>query len=250
MQEDMQNRTEPDQLCLDCFKENEAELGKALLEEENITGDTGNTSHTDKTNGPDCPNDTSNGRNERIRIFQIFNSYIVTPLRSGIAIIDQEAASERIIYNDYSMHKDNVHSQSTLFPQTVELSTADSELLQEMRNDLNALGWSIEWLGGNSFMVNAMPSGMQESRVQELLENLIVSYTQQLIHAKGNRWENIATALARQLAVKRGTPLPEKEICYIASRLFSGPMPEISPSGKRVFRILSEKELAGFFGTH
>lgn len=250
MQEDMQNRTEPDQLCLDCFKENEAELGKALLEEENITGDTGNTSHADKTNGPDCPNDTSNGRNERIRIFQIFNSYIVTPLRSGIAIIDQEAASERIIYNDYSMHKDNVHSQSTLFPQTVELSTADSELLQEMRNDLNALGWSIEWLGGNSFMVNAMPSGMQESRVQELLENLIVSYTQQLIHAKGNRWENIATALARQLAVKRGTPLPEEDICYIASRLFSGPMPEISPSGKRVFRILSEKELAGFFETH
>ena len=66
---------------------------------------------------------------------------------------------------------------------------------------------------------------------------------------RGGRWENIAVALARQLAVKRGTPLSEKEICYLASRLFSGIQPEFSPSGKKVFRILSEKELDSLFGT-
>ena len=172
-------------------------------------------------------------------------------MRSGIAIIDQEAASEWIIYNDYTSLKENVaHSQRTLFPQTVELSAADSELLQEMKSDLNAMGWSIEWLGGRSFMVNAMPAGVQESRVQELLENLISAYTQRLMHAKGSRMENIASALAQQIAIKRGTPLPEEELCYIASRLFSGNRPEISPSGKRTFRILSEKEIGGLFEAH
>lgn len=254
MQENMQNRPEPDQLCIGCFKENEAELEKALQEAD----DTASPNNTDKagmsiTNNSSLPenqSDSSTEEPERIRIFQIFNSYIVTPLRSGIAIIDQEAASERVIYNDFSAYKEGTApSQSTLFPQTIELSAADSELLQEMRNDLNALGWSIEWLGGHSFMVNAMPVGVQESRVQELLENLMISYTQQLLHAKGGRWENIAVALARQLAVKRGTPLSEKEICYLASRLFSGIQPEFSPSGKKVFRILSEKELDSLFGT-
>lgn len=250
----MQASSAPNQLCMDCCKENEAEIEQALIEGEDLPKRSGSIENKgrDLADIPESSDRTNNSPNEKekqVRIFQIFDSYIVTPLRSGIAIIDQEAASERIIYNDYLSHKEgSVHSQSTLFPQTVEFSAADSELLQEMRNDLNSLGWSIEWLGGNSFMVNAMPAGVQESRVQELLENLIVSYTQQLLHAKGGRWENIATALARQLAVKHGTPLPAEELYYIASRLFSGIQPEISPSGKKVFKILSEKEVNGFFG--
>lgn len=246
MQESMKAAPAPDQLCLDSFMENEAELADALKEDDRATLAAGSDTGAEGTRSGH-----KNGNEAGIRIFQIFNSYIVTPLRSGIAIIDQEAASERIIYNDYTSLKENVaHSQRTLFPQTVELSAADSELLQEMKSDLNAMGWSIEWLGGRSFMVNAMPAGVQESRVQELLENLISAYTQRLMHAKGSRMENIASALAQQIAIKRGTPLPEEELCYIASRLFSGNRPEISPSGKRTFRILSEKEIGGLFEAH
>lgn len=252
MQEAMQVQEPENQLCIDCFNENEAERQKALSEADtplNPDGTEGAGEEKASANHEIGNSTVTEAKVKPVRIFQIFNSYIVTPLKSGLAIIDQEAASERIIYNNYALSKDgNMPSQRTLFPQTLEFSASDTELLRDLRNDLESLGWSIEWVGGHSFLVNALPPGIQESRAQEILENLLVSYTRQLMHAKKGRWENIAASLARELAVKRGTPLPDEEILYMLNQLFSGPDPEISPSGKRVFRLLDPSELAGFFG--
>ncbi len=225
MQASMQVKESPAQLLLDCCEE---------VESDTRIETSADTPQTEKT-----PDDT-------VRFFQIFDSYIITPLKSGLAIIDQEAASERIIFNDYTVFREgNIPSQSTLFPQTVEFSTAHAEMLRDIRNELNELGWSIEWVGGTAFIVNALPIGIQESRVQDILEGIVDTYNIRLLHTKGKNPDDIALAVAKELSIKTGTPLSQEEILYLTNRLFSGPKPDVSPSGKRILRVLNREEMAG-----
>lgn len=202
----------------------------------------------DTRNGDTRNGDTEAKASDTVRIFQIFDRYIVTPLKSGLAFIDQEAASERIIYNDYAKpQNDNVPSQNTLFPQTVELSSSHAQILNDVREKLNTLGWAVEWVGANSFILNAFPTGIQESRVQEILENLLDEYAANLIKNTSGMEENLALAMARQMSVKAGTPLSQEEMFYIVNRLFSETQSELSPSGRKTLWILSEKALSDIF---
>lgn len=226
MQENMQVNSAPVQLLLDCVDEVQADT--RLENTEGI--------RTEKVS------------NEPVRIFQLFYSYIVTPLKSGLALIDQQAASERVIYNSYSEPEaGNVPSQRTLFPQTVEFSDAHTRILKEIKEELGTLGWAVEWIGGNSFMVNAMPQGAEEGRSQAILEEIASACESKTTPTEAEKRQNIALAAARELAIKKGTPLSQEEILYLTNQLFSGPAPEISPSGKRVIRMLDQAAVAGLF---
>lgn len=252
---------QPSQMMLECCQEIRQDTIITPNDGEFNTGDrTDNSFTTGESgirNGKDTgfrANDTerkkSNPNSEAatLKVFQIFDRYIVCPLRSGLTLIDQEAASERIIYNDFCEHKAAaMPSQATLFPQTLEFSTAHSEMLQEIREELNHLGWSIEWIGGKSFMLNAVPPNTQESKAQDTIERILDSYAYQLLHNKASKDERVALATAAQLAVKAGTSLSTEETYYLVNRLFSGISPEISPSGKRILRILSAAEIEQLF---
>lgn len=226
MQERLQVENTPSQLLLDCVEE--------------VLSDT----------RPENPNQEEPEKQEqrRVSIFQIFNSYIVTPLKSGLAIIDQQAASERVLYNSYTEgEQGNIPSQSTLFPQTVEFSAADTEIMQEIKSELSHLGWAIEWIGANAFMVNALPQDVPESRVQYILESIVHAYAERLLSEKEELRENVALAAACELSIKKGTPLSQEEILYLTNQLFSGIKPDVSPSGKPVLWFIGQDALTDFF---
>ncbi|MCM1042236.1 MAG: DNA mismatch repair endonuclease MutL [Bacteroides sp.] len=226
MQENMQVASAPVQMLLDCVDEVQADTRI-------------------ETPGEPTPPATA----ERVRIFQLFDSYIVTPLKSGLALIDQQAASERVIYNSYSEPENgNIPSQRTLFPQTVELSASDAQTVKEIKDELGTLGWAVEWIGGNSFMVNAMPQGVEESRTRQILEEIASACAGRSLQTEAEKRQSIALAAAKELAIKKGTPLSQEEILYLTTQLFSGPAPELSPSGKRVIRILDKAAVEGLFG--
>lgn len=263
MQKEMeQTPATPSQLMIDCFNEVKQDTtitpadGEYELVEngqtacENLADIKAFPSGNSIPNGNGIPNGYGipNGENAVAKTFQIFDRYIVCPLRSGLALIDQEAASERIIYNDFCERKEkNMPSQTTLFPQTMEFSSSHSELLQEIREELNQLGWGIEWIGGHSFMLNALPPDTQESRAQETIEHILDSYAYQLLHSRSSKDENVALATASQLAIKAGTRLSLEEILYLTNRLFSGVSPQVSPSGKTILKILSATEIENLF---
>lgn len=226
MQESMKVEETPAQLLLDCVEEIQADTRLESRQEE----------------------PRENGQASGIRIFQLFDSYIVTPIKSGLALIDQQAASERVIYNGYVDAKEGgVPSQSTLFPQTVEFSATNAEILREIKDELGSMGWGVEWIGGKSFLVNAMPQGVSESRAQEILGEIVDTYAANLLRNKAGMRQNIALAAAMRLAIPQGTPLSREEILYLTNQLFSGTEPEISPSGKPVVRVLDKETLAGLF---
>lgn len=174
------------------------------------------------------------------------NRYIVSTLKSGILIIDQQRAHERILYERLMlrMEQSQAASQQLLFPVNCRFTAGDSEVLMEMFPALKQLGFAIEPLGQNTFVVTATPVDITDSDIQGLLEQAVGEYKGSMMQKFGDRKQSLCAALARQTAVKRGVALHPQEMQQLIADLFSCQVPHTAPSGKRTMFILNEQELA------
>ncbi|MBR5607861.1 MAG: DNA mismatch repair endonuclease MutL, partial [Bacteroidaceae bacterium] len=108
---------------------------------------------------------------------QLQGQYILTPVRSGMMIVNQQRAHIRILYDKYraQMEGQPVSTQGLLFPEVVQFSIADALLLEEATDELKALGFELSPLGGGSFAVNGMPAGLEDIQPAVLLTNIVES---------------------------------------------------------------------------
>ncbi|MDR1975341.1 MAG: DNA mismatch repair endonuclease MutL [Bacteroidales bacterium] len=185
-------------------------------------------------------------------VFQIVQSYIAAPLSSGFLLLDQHAASERILFDEYCAKKkssEKTPSRRLLFPQSITVSSSQVETLKDIQPDLEFLGWDFSWIGDNSFMINAMPENAArdgEEDAQKIIEDILDVYVQRLMsggHDMSGR-DKVAAAMAKRSAVKYGEKLHKEEMLSIIARIFSSAEPHISPSGQKTFRIISPHELS------
>lgn len=184
------------------------------------------------------------------KFIQFALTYIVTTMKSGLLFVDQQAASERIIYERYLKTKrqnEGQVAQRLLFPQTIQLSPAQSEVLKDIRDKLALWGWEIEWVGGGSFIVNAAPAQTQEAEIASLIENTVDDYIGKMMNVKGRQEDNVAAALARQTSVKPGQALGREEMTSLINDLFASSCPHWSPSGRRTYWIMPEKDIREAF---
>jgi DNA mismatch repair protein MutL len=179
------------------------------------------------------------------RFFQIRNKYIVCPVKSGLMIIDQKRAHERILYEKYlqCLSTESSAAQTTLFPETVELNPDDYFLLTENENYLRLLGLDIRDLGNNVVSINSMPSGIRESVPSELLETFLAEFRNKDSGPAAGIKEKIAAAMARSSAIQYGKILQNKEMEELFDTLFGCSSPNYSPTGKAVINILTLEEL-------
>jgi DNA mismatch repair protein MutL len=107
--------------------------------------------------------------------FQLHNRYIVRQVKSGMMIVDQQAAHERILFEKYSNQVKNKTSQSqqSLFPQTITFNAADFALVLELQREIEDLGFRIEVFGKNTILVNGVPANISGSKEKELFEGLM-----------------------------------------------------------------------------
>ncbi|MCR4827918.1 MAG: DNA mismatch repair endonuclease MutL [Bacteroidales bacterium] len=175
--------------------------------------------------------------------------YIVSTLKSGILIIDQQRAHERIIYERLMlrMEQSQAAAQQLLFPVNCRFNAGDSEVLMEMFPELKQLGFAIEPLGQNTFVVTATPVDITDNDIQSLLEQAISDYKGSMMQKFSDRKQSLCAALARQTAVKAGATLYPQEMQQLIADLFSCQVPHTAPSGKRTMFILNEQELAERF---
>ncbi len=178
-------------------------------------------------------------------IFQLKNRYIVSTISSGLLIIDQQRAHERILYESYMAGLNNLHSvsQQQLFPQTITFNPSDADLLNELRNDIFFFGFEINEFGKNSFIINGIPADIEDTNIKEILEGMLESYKKNMIDVKVDKKINLALSLARNMAVKPGKRLTEPEMQSIIDRLFACSLPEISPSNKKILITVTIDEL-------
>lgn len=177
--------------------------------------------------------------------YQIHNQYVVSHLKSGFLLIDQQAASERVLYERYLMALENqpVATQKALFPKTVELSGADAALLRDILVEVNLLGFEIAEFGGNTFAIHGSPADLRTGISEEiLLQKVLEQYKENLELQLGNR-ENLAHAMARNAAMRRGQALTTLEMQDLIDRLFACSIPYRSPSGRKCFIQYDLEEL-------
>ncbi len=182
-----------------------------------------------------------NGAENRVAI-QLNKSYIVYPVKSGMMLIDQQAAHERILYEQYIdiLTKGNASIQKELFPRSVDLDRAESEIFNVILPNVNKLGFEIEPFGQTTYIIHGTPAGLDEKiKINQLIHQLIEQY---LAHKEVDLGieDNIARSMAISASIKKGRILNKEEMDKIADQLFACQLPYSSPSGKKCFIIIEQ----------
>lgn len=175
---------------------------------------------------------------------QLQGRYIATPISSGLALIDQQRAHERILYDRLMGNRQaTVSRQTLLFPVQCRFSAADAELFAELLPDLKDYGFEVDAMGGCTFVATATPAGVTENDMQELFDQLLADYKGASMQKHTSRSQSLCASLARQMAIKPGQQLTQEEMQQLVADLFACPMAELSPSGKRTITIVKPEEL-------
>ncbi|MGV3510261.1 MAG: DNA mismatch repair endonuclease MutL [Sphingobacteriaceae bacterium] len=179
-------------------------------------------------------------------LFQLHNRFIISQIKSGFMLVDQQAAHERILYERFLLQLETHQgaSQQSLFPQTVTLGAVDFELVKELLPDIQALGFQVREFGKNTFIVEGIPAdiGSNISEV-EMLEHLIEGFKNNFSLLKLDKRDNLARTLARNAAIKPGLSLSQAEMNNLIDQLFACESPNISLQGKPVIITFTLEEL-------
>lgn len=178
-------------------------------------------------------------------IMQLMGRYLLTTLRNGLLLIDQQRAHERILYERYlsQLQGNQSSSQQLLFPLTLYFQPSDGELLRHLMPALRKIGFDMAVLGQNNFVVNGLPAGFREADAGALLEQLVNDLRQAPGSSPESHLIEMAIALARNQAVKNGTILSADEVKNIIDSLFACEMPQVAPDGRPTLKVLTPDEL-------
>jgi DNA mismatch repair protein MutL len=200
--------------------------------------------------GLDSSDDAAPDPVDQYMLWQLHERYILTPIRSGLMILDQNAAHERILYEQalQSMGSGFGLAQQLLFPHTMEWSATDFEILKSLLLDLRALGFDIEMFSGRSVVIRGVPAEIRAGDERTILRDIVDQYKEfrERLQLKGR--ENLAKSLARRSAIRSGTRLSAKEMRALIDQLFDCEMPYACPLGRPTLIKIPIEELDKRFG--
>lgn len=177
-------------------------------------------------------------------LFQFQNNYLIREVTQGLMFIDQQAASERILF-DRLMERSlstSGSSQKLLFPVTLEFNASDFSLVIELLKEIRELGFELEEFGKNTFLLSGVPievSGNEQRIFEELIEQFRFNREKLKVPVR----ENLARALAVRGSIKKGQPLNKEQQESLVAGLFSSPMPSMAPDGRPTFFIFESGQL-------
>lgn len=209
------------------------------------SGDVVGNSVPDKSdNASDVLSDDS-----RSLFIQLQQSYIVTAVKSGLLVVDQNLAHQRILYEKYLREMDNSSnaSQQELFPQHVSLNVNDASILRNIKSELERIGFRLEEMNPYTFIINGTPTDCKGTDAVSVIERIIDDNKTCAVVGVSERKLCLARSLAAQMAVKPGQPLNACEMQDIIDRLFGCAVSEIAPNGKKIFTIIHSDEIKNRF---
>ncbi len=191
----------------------------------------------------------SNGN--RQNIFQFQFSYIVTTVKSGLMIIDQQSAHERIFFERYMkiLENNSGSSQQLLFPEVLNLNPSDFSIVKELEKEIRAIGFAFEYFGEKSIVINGIPSLVNVDSGKVVFTGVLEDYKSNFLEYKNRNIENLARSMASNSGIKRGKKLSNEEMKSIIDQLFACKNPNYSPSGKLIYYILGLEKIEDVFNT-
>ncbi len=181
--------------------------------------------------------------------FQLHGRYIVTQVKSGLMIIDQHTAHQRVLYDKYLQifRQKNTGSQQLLFPKEIQFSLGDYQLLESLQAPIRALNFDFEMQGQGTVLLRGVPAGIQTEEYQEMLEELIEQLKMHEEELSLEIYEQMAQSLARKTALKPGVRLSATEATTLVAQLFASSNPNYSPSGEPTLVIMDLVRLGEMF---
>jgi DNA mismatch repair protein MutL len=179
-----------------------------------------------------------------LETLQIHGIYVVAQVKSGMLLVDQQAAHQRILYERYlsSIQNDAGGVQKLLFPETIELSIIEARVLADILPEIHKMGFDVQEFGGNSFVIHGVPAMLSDQNGAEVLRHLITEYIEDVADGLGLQ-ERVARAMSLSSALKPGMRIAAEERLHLIENLFACENPYMSPAGKRCFVVMSMEEI-------
>ena len=179
------------------------------------------------------------------RTYQIHKKYIVSSIKSGMMVIDQQRAHQRILYEQYlkNITVQQASSQHLLFPIELYFSVNEIELIKDLKMSLENTGFVFDSIENDKLTISGIPVSVSESEVAIVLEELMNDLHSGIPDSSFSLNDSIAKSMARSLAVRTGTYLTEKEQENIVNGLFACKEPDVSPFNKPTFITISVDDL-------
>lgn len=180
------------------------------------------------------------------RPMQIHRAYIMQQIKSGLLMIDQSAAHERILYERHlqMFETGEVLSQKELFPKVVHLSSGDLNLLKSMHSEITCLGFEVEGFGEDAVIIHGTPAHLSELSMdpEKVLKDLLEQYKENQELRLGVK-ENVARSLASRCSIRKGQSLEVEQMNEIIDQLFACENPYKSPLGRQCFVVMDHNEM-------
>ena len=182
--------------------------------------------------------------------FQVELSYIVAQMSTGMLIMDQQAAHERILYERYlrQLKLAQGPSQQCLFPPVLNLGPSDFALVMELMPELHSLGFMISEFGKDTVLIQGVPADIQSRNEKELFEGLLEQFKNFKSELSLDKRENLARSLARKSSLKKGQKLTSQEMENLVGQLFACQNPNFGLGGNKSFVKLDVGNIHSFFG--
>ena len=193
-----------------------------------------------------------NAARPSVRYTQIAGRYIALSDRSGLQLIDQHRAHICILFSRYmsQLEKHQGMSQQELFPEIIEIAPADVPVLESISDELSALGFELDNLGGGSFAVNGRPATMAGSNNLVQLINQMIDVARDQVHKVGDQLNRqLALKMAQIQSINYGKVLSEEEMSQLVESLQELPDQHHTPDGKKVVATISAKDLDKLFNS-
>ena len=183
-------------------------------------------------------------------IIQLHNKYILSQIKSGLMIIDQHVAHERVLYEKALKRFDaNLpFSQQLLFPKTVELDPGRFALVREINPYLTKLGFEIKFFSKNTIIIEGVPEDVKKGSEEVILMELLEEFAENQREKKLEEKDNLAKSYSCKTAIKAGDYLSEKEMRLLIDQLFATSMPYVCPHGRPIVVKISLEEFDRRFG--
>ncbi|WP_299781874.1 DNA mismatch repair endonuclease MutL [uncultured Formosa sp.] len=177
--------------------------------------------------------------------YQLQNKYVLSTIKSGMLVIDQNRAHQRILYEDFLKYitgKDTV-SQQLLFPLQIQLSKQEHDIVLNLKSDLEYAGFVFQNIEAHMVEIIGLPINVPESEVSIILEQLISDVEHEVPDANFSAADLLAKSLSKSLAIKSGQSLTQTEQDHLVNSLFACKDPNVSPNNKPTFITMTVDEL-------
>lgn len=186
---------------------------------------------------------------ETVEVKQLFQCgpYIIGKMNEAMIVIDAVSAHERIIYDRLMANDRSVAAQQELFPQTLNFSAADAELIRDMLPDLQQMGFDLKSFGGNTFVLHALPTGIATTEAGGIMETILEQYKHNSdVYTTGKQSE-LARAICKSMSVKKNVSLSDEEMLSLAREILSSEKGMNGIDGKKCLVFCSPEDLSELF---